>query len=148
MDFEIIQNTTLEQEDLIIYNSNKIIEFIKRFDVYGVAIEGLSFMSKSSFRDLICGNFWNLRCSIRSYNENIFIGIIPVLTWRNRILSKEERKEVCKIKDGLKISVVNKLPLYVKDSFLKYIEKNNLPEKSIYDLSDAYFIAQHRIFMI
>ena len=144
LDFGIVRSPKKTEEDLLIYNSKNIMDFIRKDDVYSVALEGLSHGGKSSMKDMIDGNFWMVRCAIKKYNNKIRIGAIPVLSWRNKILSKKEQKDARKIKDGLKIYVVNKLDVKIEHKFLEYLKQENLPNRSLYDLSDAYFVAKHR----
>jgi hypothetical protein len=145
LDFDIVRSPKLTEENLLLYNTKNIMKFIEMGKIYSVAIEGLSLNGKSAMKDMIDGNYWMVRSAIKKYNSKIFIGAIPVLTWRCDILSKKERKKAKKVKDGLKIFVVDKLDTEIQIAFLKYLKQQNLPNKSLYDLADAYFIAQHRI---
>ena len=144
LDFEIVRSVTLKEERLLLHNTKKIMKFIKRDKTYCVALEGLSFGGKSAMKDVIDGNYWMVRCAIRKFNKKIFIGSIPVLTWRNDILSKLERKNAKGVRDGLKIAVVDKLPKDIKGDFEYYLKNNNLPKKSVYDLADAYGVVCYR----
>ena len=144
LDYEIVRSATLKEERLLLHNTKKIMEFIKRDKTYCVALEGLSFGGKSAMKHVIDGNYWMVRCAIRKYNKKIFIGSIPVLTWRNDMLSKLERKKAKGVRDGLKIAVVDKLSEDIKKEFEQYLHKNNLPKKSLYDLADAYGVVTYR----
>lgn len=145
VNFKIIKNTELDYEELLVWNAEKIVEFCISHRPEYIAFEGLSFMSKSAKMDMIYGNFWNARCAVRKeFGDDMPIGAIPVLSWRNSILSKQELKNAKKIKEGLKIAVVNKLSKDIKNHFEKYISLNKFPKKSIYDLADAYHIGHYR----
>lgn len=145
IDFKVISNKKLDFEELLIWNADEILNFCKRGNLSYVAFEGLSLGGASGFKDMIQGNFWHVRCTIRKhYGDKFPIGSIPVLSWRSKVLTKDERKDAKKVKEGLKIFVVNKLPAHIKTNFENYIKKHNLSPKSIYDLADAYHIALYR----
>ncbi len=64
--------------------------------------------------------------------------------WRSKVLSKAEVAEAKKLgKDGVKIATVNKLPWEVKEAFETYVVDKKAKAAALYDLTDAYFIAQH-----
>ena len=57
----------INDEDLLIYNSDKINYFIDMWSKYEkrLCIEGLSFNSVSSNKDLIAANFWYTRVKLK-----------------------------------------------------------------------------------
>jgi hypothetical protein len=149
-------------EDLLCGISDEILEFISAcrhttgfVPTRGFVIEGLSFNSFSSSKDVIAGNFWNLRCDLFRFYPSVPIGIIPVTSWRSWLLTKEEQKEAkLDKKDGLKKACVAKLPDGVRKQFEGYLYTREFPEslrknkdhqeKALYDLTDAYFIGKYR----
>ena len=160
----------LNDEELLIYNSNEILKFINRFEPDYIALEGLSFGSISSSKDIIAGNFWHLRTQLfKNWSGKSKIEIVPVLSWRSPLFNKEERaslKENTKKMNTLKKSMVGKTreekkALAVLNSELvlktniKYLTWEKLPEqlktefdkvgftKGGFDCTDAYFIAKH-----
>lgn len=145
IDFKIISAKKLEDEELLIWNANEIIKFCKKNKPSYIVIEGLAYLAKSSRLDVIHGNFWNVRCEIKREFKNISVGVIPVLSWRNDLLSKEERKSAKEIgREGIKIAVVDKLLKNVKVNFENYIKKNKFSKKAIFDLADAFFLGCYR----
>ncbi|NCP97723.1 hypothetical protein GW796_05715 [archaeon] len=105
IDFSVIKNKTAKDEDLILDNCNKIINWIKEKNENPdfIRIEGLSFNSISGAKDIITGQFWYLRCKIVQEFPNSKLEIIPVLTWRNPLFNKYERKELAEAKKRLKL---------------------------------------------
>lgn len=160
-DFKIIGSSTgviksnlpiYNNENLLIYNANEISKFIEykmtRNAIDAVVIEGLAFNSLSSGKDILFGNFWHTRCHLKKKFPKMLIGIVPVKSWRNWATTKEERRiaiEKHGKKEHLKKMVVDKLPKEIKLRFNKYIKKENLPAKAIYDLADAYFLGIYRL---
>ena len=152
IDFDVVQPCEKEYrqdynaEETLIYISDKVLDFVKRVnDTDAVVIEGLSFQSTSSAKDFIWGNFWNLRTQLRMLYPEMLIGVIPVLSWRSPLLShltKEERKKLKK--DIMKQFCVDLLPLDVYNRFNKFILINNLDKKTMFDLTDAYFLCKFR----
>jgi hypothetical protein len=134
-------------EELLMHIAESITEFLKKFSVSAIAIEGLSFNSFSSEKDKINGNFWHLRCALKEAFPEVPIGIIPVNSWRNHLLSKEEQREIKKsaIKDAIKKACVLRLPKEVEEAFSHNINANKHPSKCIYDLTDAYFLGKFRL---
>lgn len=140
----------LNDEDLLIYNSQKIISFISNvnqvWSIDHINLEGLSFGGVSGSKDILQGNFWEVRCEITKKYSSIPVKIIPVTTWRSKVLNKDDRDSAL-AKYGkakyLKEGCVDKLPDEVKNKFEEYISINKYKKASIYDLTDAYFIAKH-----
>ena len=145
IDFAIVASK-LNDEELLIWNANKIVNFCKKVKPSYIVFEGLSFMSKSAVIDKIYGNFWVARCALkRELGNELLIGVIPVLSWRNDMLSKFERKRAKEFgKEGIKMATVEKIPVEIKKRFENYIEKNKLSKKALYDLCDAYGLGIYR----
>lgn len=148
-DFAIVSNK--ENEEALIDNNVKdIMSYLINSNTTHIAIEGLSFMSVSSSRDIISGNYWHLRCSIYSLNKNcstnkFFLEVVPVSRWRKFVISKERAKELKATgeKKWQKKEVVRKLPLNIKEQFDLYIKGNKLKKDSIYDLTDAFWLSNY-----
>lgn len=134
-------------EELLIYIAEQIVDFLNNFKLSAIAIEGLSYNSFSSEKDKIGGNFWHLRCVLKELYPGVPIGIIPVTSWRSFLLSKEEQREIKKIgaKDGIKKACVYRLPKNVEEQFSSYMSKGKFPSKCLYDLSDAYHLGKYRV---
>lgn len=133
-------------EELISYNTKRIMEFIEKKSmnsIDAILIEGLSFGSLSGSKDILAGNFWYLRVRLKERFPGVPIHIIPVQTWRNKILSKQDR-EIAKGlygKKWAKQAVVEKLPKRkVKERFLEHIKAHGYCKDSLFDLADAYGI--------
>lgn len=164
--FELVQLKKENDEELIIESSTKILEFInnlrKKEEVDYINLEGLSFGSTSSSKDILAGNFWFLRCILKTELPDIPLRIIPVSSWRSPLFNKEERrsmkesdqkmKELKKLKNkDLKdeIKSLDELSSIKHQTYLKLpeIALNNLPKgltgkNGLYDLTDAYFISR------
>lgn len=136
----------VNDEEMLIYIADKIVYFVERNnDKEAVAIEGLSFQSASSSKDLVWGNFWFLRVRLRMLYPDMLIGVIPVISWRNPLLSNLTKEERKKLKGNkMKQHCVELLPTDVKELFSDYVMKHDLKEEAIYDLTDAYFLAKFR----
>lgn len=157
----------LNGEELLLYNIKEILEFIDYHRPKYIGLEGLSFGSVSSSKDILAGNFWYLRTMI--YQNYVTPEIIPVLTWRCPLFNKEERAELkCNmgLLNELKKQLI-KLPkdekkqllldneLLIERANIKYVTWEKLPEpiksdfekigfsKGGFDLTDAYFIADY-----
>jgi hypothetical protein len=159
----------LNDEELLIYNAHEIYKFIKKCNPSKIALEGLSFNSVSSSKDIIAGNFWYLRAELCKLCPDIEVEIVPVLTWRSKLFNKEERtllkenntkvKELKKVLMTLpkeeKTKAVLENEQLILNSDIKYVTWAKLPEpyksefhkigirKGCYDLSDAYHICNH-----
>jgi hypothetical protein len=159
----------LNDEELIAYNWTLIELFITKHNPTHIAIEGLSFNSLSSSKDLLAGNFWYIRTRLFASYPEIKVDIIPVLTWRSPLFNKEERKSLkeCdkKVKDLKKLmktmtkdqkaecAIENKE--IIQGANIKYLTWMKLPDiiksefhkvgftKGGFDLTDAYFLAKH-----
>jgi hypothetical protein len=156
-------------EELLLYNQREIRQYIKICVPDKIALEGLSFGSLSGSKDILAGNFWMIRTMIKQEFPDIELTIVPVLTWRSPLFTKEERKE---LKDNtekvklLKLEIA-KLPKEDKQATLlqneelihraniKYLTWLKVPEphksefqkvgfnKGTFDLVDGYFLARH-----
>lgn len=153
LDFEIVTSKKEEydNEELLLYNASNVCRFISNCElnlnesINGIAIEGLSFGGIGGKKDVLQGNFWVLLTHLKTYFNDIPVGKIPVLSWRSKVLSKEEQREAKKTKDGLKKAVIDKLPADVNPRFEKYLEETKLPKKCLADLADSYFLGQYRL---
>jgi len=121
-------------------------------------IEGLSFAAVGSGKDFLAGLQWHFRANME-LQHSVFLGPVPVTSWRSKVLSKEEQREAkADGKDGLKWAVFNKLPAQIRKNFSDYVylhrERINaakgLGPKSVkyvdasWDLADAYWLAEYR----
>lgn len=170
IDYRLITSDSkkLNDEELLLYNIREILSFVSKYEPDYIGLEGLSFGSISSSKDILAGNFWFLRTQLYT-NYNSIVEIIPVLTWRSKLFNKEERAELKendkKVKELKKI--ITKAPKEEKKQLLldnehliekanvKYVTWEKLPEpiktdfhnigftKGGFDLTDAYFIANH-----
>ena len=171
-DYKLVTSDSkkINDEKLLIYNWNEIEQFINKNRPTYIAIEGLSFGSLSSSKDILAGNFWYVRTKIAELYPDVIVDIIPVLTWRSPLFNKQERlelKENTKKFKELKVLIKevkfkeekNKILLdnemIIERSNIKYLTWEKLPEpikskfhkigfnKGGFDLTDAYFIAKY-----
>jgi hypothetical protein len=133
-----------------------------------VALEGLSFNSPSMSVDLIAANHWQVRSFLHS--NNIPIMIIPPKSWQKNVVTKETLAEwakdwpVTRAKRGTKLTkeeqkinnkskaeirkltkdhIYNSVPLDIRKQFEEYVVKSKLHKDSLFDLADAYCLANH-----
>lgn len=139
------------QEELLIHNAKEICAFIDTqmsfSAIDGIALEGLSFGGISGSKDILQGNFWHVRCEIFKRFGDIPIGIIPITSWRAKVLDKKKKSKYLEIhgkKKYLKQGVVDELPEDVREAFKEYIKLERFKKDSIYDLADAYFVTKFR----
>lgn len=139
-------------EDLLNYNCKLIIDFVKDNNIHIAMIEGLAFNSTSLAKDIIAGNFWNIRLKLYELNKEYHI-IAPV-SWRAKVFSKEQkdalktyRKENGKYNTRLKDTALECVPDNIQKTMKKYLTDNKLSDKFIYDLADAYCIAKHGVLL-
>jgi len=174
-DFEVIDSLEpAEPELVLIANSTRIVEFVKKYaeDLDLIALERFAFMAKSGDKDRLWANCWMARCGIRSKGITSPFREISVSTWRGPLFDKFEKDGVklaaqqlktCKLKGlkgearkemlakreklerlaDIKWATVKKLPGEVRCRFETYLEKRELPEECIFDITDAYFIGQY-----
>lgn len=156
-EFHLIKtNENLNDVELLEYISDSVIEYLKHKNLSRINLEGLSFGSISGSKDIIAGNFWHLKCRLTQEFGNI-VRIVPVLSWRSPLFSKEERKVMkhyaCLAKDAEKRS--KERAQYKQLSDIKYNTWLKLPEQvktlinnittdnSRFDLTDAYWLSLH-----
>lgn len=151
IDFDVFKTTKddfPDDEDLIIHVRTRTIEFIKSVDADRFVIEGLSFAGKSSRKDVIAGLFWGIRTIIWTKCPDMPIGVVPVTSWRSKVLDKDDRKfakeNYTPQKEALKIATVKKLPPEINEHFLDFISRKGYDSKTMYDLADAYFLGKYR----
>lgn len=135
-----------------------------------IAVEGLSFNSPSSAADLISANWWILKFNLKTKYSNIDTKIITSSSWKSKVftteevqsinkefpiirakkgikLTSDEKKENNKTKAKMKVKVknliVSKIPTNIRTDFDNYIKENKYPKDSLFDLSDAYWIARY-----
>lgn len=146
--YKLLSNTKLDNEELILWQWEELVHFLSdntssHEDVKGALVEGLSFGSVGSGKDFLAGLQWYFRCQMRDA-EGLFLGTVPVSMWRSKVLTKEEQKEAKALgKDGLKIACFEKLPFDTQESFKSYARCVGAKKTAIYDITDAYWIAQH-----
>lgn len=135
-------------EELLINNCNRfkeiIIEIIKKYDVDRINLEGLSFNSLSSTKDLIDAQWWLVRIFI--YNLGIKLKIFSPANWRkinkikdSKIKLKQYKEELGK--DYWKILALGKLNQDTHDKIIYYCEDHKLRSKTEFDIADSYWIA-------
>lgn len=95
-DFFLVKNSDLNNEELVIDNCEKIINWMKEKNASPdvIRVEGLSFNSTSGSKDIIAGQFWCLRCKLIQEFKDAKLEIIPVLTWRSPLFTKEDRLSI------------------------------------------------------
>lgn len=145
VDYKLLSNTKLDNEELIVWQWGELVQFLEEWDttIRGALIEGLSFGSVGSGKDFLAGLQWYFRCQMVD-RLGIFLGVVPVTMWRSKVLTKEEQKEAKALgKDGLKIACFEKLPFDTQESFKSYARCVGAKKTAIYDITDAYWIAQH-----
>lgn len=141
----VIANSVLDKEDMMAYQWTAMQGWLDGYQsqIKG-ALEGISFAAKGSSKDFLCGIQWHFRAAFKARYDS-YLGVIPVTSWRCKVLTPLEQAEAKAFhKDGLKIYVVNKLPVDVKERFEEYLKFSKIKASSIQDLADAYFIAQYR----
>jgi hypothetical protein len=169
--FKLITPKKIDEEELIIKMTSEICDFIDEHKPTKIGLEGLSFNSVSSSKDIIAGNFWYLRATIFQKYPDIKVEIIPVLTWRNPLFSKADNKIFTLDKKLLattkkeqnydKMSRAEKLHFageyreLILNANIKYLTYLKLPENvkalfskysygdGLFDLTDAYWICDY-----
>ena len=154
----VISTDKIKDEEIFILYEEIFQTVLKNYDLDIINIEGLSYGSVSSRRDIIAGLFWYLKMFF--FKQKLQTNIVPVLSWRNKLFTKQElknirlaKKELKKIdrkkspeqykilkdQSDIKLQTYLKLPENVKMQFLKQFKK----KADIYDATDAYFIAKY-----
>ena len=138
----------IDHEDTINHVVDEIMEITYQQDTRRVVIEGLSHQGKSGMKDVIAGLFWAIRSTIRRESPHIYIGAIPVLTWRSKVLTpKEVRESNTKFSPknkAIKKATLEKLSKKIRVEFENYLESEGFHKDHIFDLTDAYFMAKYR----
>lgn len=162
-------NKKEDNEALLYENVLTVEKFMKGKKIDRINLEGLSFNSISSSKDIIAGQFWYLRTELWKAHKEIPLNIVAVLSWRSPLFNKEERAAM-KECDGKVKELKRRMRLmdktekaaaalenkeYVYGASIKYQTFLKLPKNiqsqilsitskdSKYDLTDAYFIANH-----
>ena len=147
-DYKLLCNSKLDHEELILWQWQELVNFLSDnlnspYELKGSLIEGLSFGSVGGGKDFLAGLQWYFRCQMKDGYEK-YLGTCPVSLWRSQVLTIEEQREAKKLgKDGLKIACFEKLPWEVQEAFKEYTRKISTKKTAVYDLTDAYWIAQH-----
>lgn len=168
-DFIVVCNGELQDEELISYNSDQLLNFVdKHFyqtgkEPTGFVTEALALHAKSADKDRVFGQFWHLQSELLKFYPWVPRGKISVAAWRASVLTKEEQREAKKLgcKDPLKVACYNKLPDDIRCRFEAYLEEhrdrinvakgNKLGGKSKeylnarLDISDAYLLGKYRL---
>lgn len=138
----------MDNEELLVYITNDFTTLVNKWQldrgISKVTLEGLSFGSVSSSKDLLAGLLWTLRLTLYKDYPNIPYSVVPVTRWRSKVLPIETRREITKqkTKNGLKQAVVDVLPYTVKVRFEDYMRNNKLKREAIFDLADAYWLSR------
>ena len=118
-----------------------------------IAIEGLPYAANSSSKDLLWSNYWIIRCEIFKKLKDVTLDIYQVVSWRAPVIPAPRAKEIKllieqkkeKKGDWQKRECVRVLPNEVREDFDEYIKKKGKKlakgKESMYDLTDAYWIA-------
>jgi len=150
VDYIVVSNPEAGEE-LIVKNSDDILAFLLKYHPKTINLEGLSFGSKSSSKDIIAGNFWYLRVKIRELLPESELKVVAVSSWRKYVIPKELaaqlKKENKQPKGWQKVVCVDRLPQNVRVLFDEYLKTNRPPKATskmpLYDLTDSYFLALH-----
>lgn len=167
VDFTLVINKELNDEELFIWNVNKLLDFIDENcrrtgkEPVGFVTEDLALHAISADKDKIWGQFWYLQCKLKEVYGWVPRGRIPVTSWRSYILTKKEQREAKTTKDGLKQAVFDKLPGDWQVRIMDYLEEHRVeinvakglnPEskskeylKARYDLGDAASLGLSRL---
>lgn len=158
-----------DDAELLVKNADDILAFLKDKKFDAINIEGLSFASASSSKDILWGNFWYLKVRLWQVYPDIPIKIVAVLSWRSPLFNKAERdaikaadKEVKALKVEMKGMKKQEKAAFLLEheatilaastkyqTFLKCpeaIKKQILAvttKDGKFDLTDAYFIASY-----
>jgi hypothetical protein len=159
----------LNDEKLLLYNKEKIKNLIELHQPDRIALEGLSFGSISSSKDILAGNFWSIRTMIAESFPDIELIIVPVTVWRSPLLTKEERKQlkqdtadvkelkkqIAKADKETKKNLLLANEELILRANIKFLTWLKVPEplktefenfgfnKGCFDLTDGYFLASH-----
>lgn len=153
----------LEGYDVIDYQWDKFCLFYESLGdiVDSAAIEKLALNASGSSKDLLAGLNYGFQWQAnKAYG--LFLGVVPVTSWRSKVLDKDEQREAkASGKDGLKWAVFNKLPATVRKQFADVVEeakdyilqakdkkwkpgsKSMVYQTALWDLADAYWLARY-----
>jgi len=155
IDFLLVHNEHLHEEELFIYNISQIVDFSRglaaRYVLEGFVTEALALHAPSKDKDQLFGQFWILQYELAKEFATVPRGKITVAEWRSSVLTKAEQRELKAedSKNGLKIGCVRKLPEDVRERFEHYLAVNKVKriasKEPLYDLSDAYHIGKYRL---
>ena len=152
VDYTLITSKKITDEELLEYNVNAVLEFLKpyRDKISNIVIEGLAFMGLCKRKDLLYGNYWVIRFFLyREFGDSVEYNNYTVAQWRKSVISKERAKEIKDAgedtKGWQKRECVDKLPLDVRVKFETYIKENKHKKDAIYDTTDAYFMAKFKL---
>ena len=170
---EVIDSTNkkLKDEDLLLNNKlaikNLLEELSSKYTIKCIFLEGLSYNSVSSSKDLIGANYWLSMIEMKILD--IKYVVIPPKSWQKIIATKEKllpivekfpikrankkeklTKEEVKLntkhkaetRKELKNLILNSIPENIRIQITEYIENNKKVEDFKYDLADAYFITK------
>lgn len=154
----IVLTSTADQydaENLLVYNYNTIFNFINDNESV-VMIEGLAFNSTSLAKDIIAGNFWNIRLGL--CKEDIEYHIVAPASWRAKVFPPEVKERLKTDRKAaktagitgsklIKEAALSLVPDNIKKEFKKYLTDNKLNAKFMYDLADAYCIAKYGVIL-
>ena len=150
VDFKVLKTDRKDYGDfherLIADISRDTVDFIEKHDADVFVIEYLALSRKSAVADVIAGLHWGIRTRINEDSPHVLIGTITVTEWRAHTVPIEIRR-AAKDKyprDHNKWMVVDQLPYHIADTFEKYVKDNKMPEKTIFDLADAYYLGVYR----
>lgn len=151
-DFIIVNSDkkTLNDESLLISNQSRIADFLSRCPTPDeIILEKLSLSGKNGQRDLIDANWWMTRIAIRSIFPDVPLSTPTVQQWRKHVGDTAKQKrfkakfDTKSKKVGLKRMCVHALTSVERKMFRDYIKVSKCKRDSLYDLSDARFIAKY-----
>lgn len=140
------KDTWEDDRDLLLYVEARVLWLLQHCPgVTHIFLEGLSFAGKSAKRDVIDGLHWHLRAELRRHYPDVALTPVPVTTWRSRVLDKQQQRDAKAAHKtrGLKEACVRELPAEVQRTFKAHVKTQKFPPTSVYDLTDAYWIARY-----
>lgn len=152
VDFTIVSSKTITDEELMEHNISAILKFLDPYKekIGSIVIEGLAFMGTCRRKDLLYGNYWIIRYFLwQVFGDNIEYNHYTVSQWRKSVISKERAREIKEAgldkKGWQKIECVDRLPEDIRNKFASYIKENKIKKDGIYDLTDAFLMAQFKL---
>lgn len=149
----IIPNTVVDEDNIVSCGNELlfVLDHINSMDTIGsIGYERLSFGSISGSKDKLAGSFWYNRIVMRDflkYNyEGMEVDYISVAQWRKYVITKEDRKASKEAgeKIDVKEKALEKVPEKIKEKLFGYLDEYGLKRKHVYDLADAYWIAEFK----